>query len=275
MDHIIDHIHDDRYSLRSCSLVNSGWLISSWFHLFESLHIKVKEKEEIDVVLNTFNQPPRFHAYVRTLHLEGFDCGPYGVATSKIHEARIIHTYHIFPSLQTYILDGLLLNRLYRDSNAPKQAPGPTQRILPKLVLADVALERSQLVIILSSLRPIREIHFSCVTVWSLSTSPDNADTIPALGLQSATFEGCYSVASLTAASFFKRFPHLKCDLTTLDIDILNVSSGGLPAEEQIRITASLIDEIGPQLTGLRLDLLSDSDCYSGLGMCPPSPCSI
>lgn len=153
------------------------------------------------------------------------------------------------------------------DSNAPQQAPVLSQRTLPKLVLADVDMDQAYLIRLLSSLRPIREIQFLCVTVSGLDIAPDDPDTIPTLGLRTATFEGCYAAASFSAASFFKHFPHLKCDLTSLDIDILNVASGGLSVGEQIRTTGLLINEVGPRLTDLRLDLLSSSGYYTGLGM--------
>ena len=133
-------------------------------------------------------------------------------------------------------------------------------------------MDRGNLVRLLSSLRPIQEIHFLNVTVSGIrGISPDDprSDTIPPLGLRSATFETCYVSTSLTIASFYKHFPHLTCDITSLDVDFLAINTGGLRLEERIEATGSFISEIGPQLTDLRLDLLYNSNWYRSLGVFP------
>jgi len=45
-DHIIDFLHDDRKTLLSCSLVSKIWLPSSRYHLFGSLDIYSKERQD-------------------------------------------------------------------------------------------------------------------------------------------------------------------------------------------------------------------------------------
>ncbi|KIP02383.1 hypothetical protein PHLGIDRAFT_79196, partial [Phlebiopsis gigantea 11061_1 CR5-6] len=43
VDHIIDFLHNDPATLRSCTLVAHTWLPSSRFHLFSRVEVQVAE----------------------------------------------------------------------------------------------------------------------------------------------------------------------------------------------------------------------------------------
>lgn len=135
LDQIVDHLHGDAPTLRMCSLVDHAWLHSSWRHLFERLHIKIKENTNLKESLHFLTSPPDFCAYVRTLHLEGSANAPYIFATSQIHQLQISSTLGAFPELRTFILDGFRIasQELEQGANLHLQHDPLPRRDLHKL----------------------------------------------------------------------------------------------------------------------------------------------
>ncbi|KAI0797514.1 hypothetical protein C8Q75DRAFT_4378 [Abortiporus biennis] len=70
LDHILDHLHDDKATLQSCSLVCQTFLTSTRFHLFYSIRITgVETKKTFDNFATFVQTSPHVASNVRELYL--------------------------------------------------------------------------------------------------------------------------------------------------------------------------------------------------------------
>ncbi len=71
VDHIIDHLHDDKHSLTSLSIVSKSWLPPCRLHLFNSICIKRKWSEPFEDFADFVDSTPGVCTYVKNLRLKG------------------------------------------------------------------------------------------------------------------------------------------------------------------------------------------------------------
>ncbi|KAL4245541.1 hypothetical protein ABKN59_010504 [Abortiporus biennis] len=94
IDNVIDHLHFDKTTLRSCVLVSRQWVTSSRIHLFRELTIK-SDSFSSTGSLALLEQTSTFSTYTRHLTLAGLDNG-------------LPFLYHLRPSLPAPILGAIL-----------------------------------------------------------------------------------------------------------------------------------------------------------------------
>lgn len=71
VDRIIDFLHDDKKSLRSCSLVHRSWLDASRHHIFYTM--EVNGKDGFSALLSFLQRSPSVLPYIKELFLRGRD----------------------------------------------------------------------------------------------------------------------------------------------------------------------------------------------------------
>ncbi|KAK7043044.1 hypothetical protein VNI00_008782 [Paramarasmius palmivorus] len=75
IEHVVDHLHDDRVSLKNCSLVASKWVPRSRHYLFQNLCIDApssKSAVEYDTVISILDSPEcTIHSSIQNLTLHG------------------------------------------------------------------------------------------------------------------------------------------------------------------------------------------------------------
>ena len=73
VDRTIDYLHDDKGSLKSCSLVSRTWHNTSRFHLFRTIHVKARlndNKRPFAHFLRFFDTAPDAALHIRTIQIE-------------------------------------------------------------------------------------------------------------------------------------------------------------------------------------------------------------
>lgn len=72
IDMVIDHLHDDRASLRACASVSRNWLPACRFHLFRTLTVNDVEGDACFKDLSSFlHGHPQIPPFVRELYVMG------------------------------------------------------------------------------------------------------------------------------------------------------------------------------------------------------------
>lgn len=100
VDIVIDHLFDDKPSLRACALVSSTWLPTSRYHLFRSITVFIKQGMLFADFLN-FLRATHLGLLVRDLTLSG-------VKATRYRQDRLSHP------LLLHILDRLPFLRSFR-----------------------------------------------------------------------------------------------------------------------------------------------------------------
>ena len=117
IDIVIDHLHDDKDSLESCSLVSSTFRNSSQYHLLEKVSLTgVTSSTGLESFMAFVEKSPRFGHYVRTVRVfgEGSWFGKYNAAESR---ERCLGPKHLRFLSQLPALRRLFLFELLWDSN--------------------------------------------------------------------------------------------------------------------------------------------------------------
>lgn len=150
VDIVLDHLHDDRKSLKACSLVSQTFRNSSQYHLLENVALTgVKSSRGLEAFMTFVETSPRFGHYVRTLRVfgEGSWFGKYDTAETRSLSLGPTHLRFLsqLPALRRLFLFELLWDS-HRDSPAGQPLLGQEQPsgTLEKLVLHHVTSSRFQ-----------------------------------------------------------------------------------------------------------------------------------
>lgn len=177
VDMVIDHLHDDKSALTSCSLVSRSWVYSSQFHLFENMHLpSVTTDDGVEAFMRLVDSCPRIGYYVRTLRVDG-EPNKHGSASGK----NVLTPRHMsffterLPALRELLLIGVLWDSPRAGADYLASFPSTSSHPLDKLVLYNVTSLRSlaleeeahqgiyaqDVLDILSYCGDVRELHFA------------------------------------------------------------------------------------------------------------------
>lgn len=266
---IVRHFRDDTPSLRSCSLVDRTWLSSSWRYLFYRLHLTL-DKKCYPKFIKFLRSSPSFCTHVRSFRLSGSDSKYSNYVTAWATETELSVVVNAFPRLHTFIFEGFRMkDQDSRQQGPDSPSPYRRQRDMSKVVIADVDyVRRTAFIRLLSAFSSIQELQLLAVQVRGIedepkpqkkkskddSKTPQQSDTLPPLAIKQITFDYNVVFRSISAASFFGHFPHLKATITSLDMPYPYCYSR---FKEDCRLEVEqLLQELGPQLQHLRLDYL-------------------
>ncbi|TCD65524.1 hypothetical protein EIP91_002532 [Steccherinum ochraceum] len=137
IDCIIDHLHDDRRSLKQCSLVAKLWLNSSYLHLFRSQHL-ARGKHDFEVFLRHLMAPScRLRFYLRRLVLDR-DRGEKSSYSDPVCKHFLQDVFGQLPRLKEFVCS-LVLNGC--NDACRWQLFLPCPKDLDHVTLLDVSLE--------------------------------------------------------------------------------------------------------------------------------------
>jgi len=110
----IDHLHNHKPSLRSCSLVCHTWVNASRHHLFNSVHVWRDARDRAEkYILPLFSDFLRCTAhcakFIRTLHIVEYFPPWWYVRNTECDVSAVYAVVQLLPRLHTLVLDGILM----------------------------------------------------------------------------------------------------------------------------------------------------------------------
>jgi hypothetical protein len=111
LDHVVDHLHDTRDTLRNCCLVSRSWIPRTRKHLFANVRLPTKER--LQSWKETFPDPSTSPAcYVKTLYINysqvataaDADAGGWVRGFSRVEHLEVVSPGHSFPGRSSYLV---------------------------------------------------------------------------------------------------------------------------------------------------------------------------
>lgn len=252
VDWIVDHLHDDKPSLKACALVSKSWALSTYTHLFRSIHISGPNK--LQEFASVLQPPPVFTSFIRKLRYnEGVIFGPPGRAIdtqSSESESTLHDVLRLLPSLRSLELWEVKISRYFNCSSIPAR-----KYTLESLSIRDCIASSCDLECMLRAFDEIGSLSILCSIPWSHVNTPD--DEIPTTRFISTPNE-LTRVRSIRtrAARNYREYVH--SILATLKKQIVSDSVYALDLLLQplsIDVLKPFLDGLLPNLHDLRLDL--------------------
>ena len=172
IDRTIDHLHDDKISLKSCSLVSRPWLNTSRFHLFMAMHVRSVRNEEPERpfahFLHFLKTSPDAAFHIRNLSILGGDAmgfyfGPPNTGIC-MHELQDVLVH--LPRLLKLEIGSLILEACHRERC--KDQPSPFSPVpldtlcFYQACAAENLTSLSQFLDLFSTIRRLRVDELSC-----------------------------------------------------------------------------------------------------------------
>lgn len=140
LDHILDHLHDDKETLSSCTLVARCFLESAQHHYFDSLHLTINNSnsggetglDSLELFATTIVEFAKPAQRVRKLYISG-QVGAFGRTDGKVTHGTLVVLLNGLPSLTSLALAFVLYVPPIGDSQLP-----PKPRKLAHLSLHDL-----------------------------------------------------------------------------------------------------------------------------------------
>lgn len=150
---VLDHLHDDKSTLKACTLVSPSWLDTSRHHLFYDLSVSVSEEtRSFDAFAEFLEVSPIIGSHIRDLHFRHgtIPLEPFVFFTSVPKaQTRIAPDLLACILLRLPRLRGLLLDSVCIGGSEPHE-PSPSSLIRPfqlcSVTLTNVRVEQSEYV---------------------------------------------------------------------------------------------------------------------------------
>ncbi|KAK7688114.1 hypothetical protein QCA50_008484 [Cerrena zonata] len=180
-DYIIDFLHEDKSSLRSCSLVASTFVTSSQLHLFRTLSFIGRAPTGFTYIVPFFRKHPHLKSHVQDIHIVGDEQKPDG-KTNGICICVIANILSTFPYLRVFTISYVCLryNKCCSSLQTQPFLPIDITRLGLKAIDDELANPGCPYVITLLRLfKSIQSLHV--VDVWPLVDTETPLDWGPPL----------------------------------------------------------------------------------------------
>ena len=169
-DRVIDHLHDDRLSLKACSLVCQEWRCASQFQLYQHLSFSLGKAENYMYTMKSFWRSPPENAvhylqHVRTLTLTN-GRGHF----SRLDLKCLSNLSKVLPNVQTLELSRTQWAISARDKEPIE--PWTSVRTLKISCTPMVVCPAQSLITILQVLPNVEHLHFNTVPCYKLALLP-------------------------------------------------------------------------------------------------------
>ena len=257
-DAIIDHLHDDKKSLFSCSLVSSRWLESSRIHLFHSVIVRGEKPDRGFASFIAFlEESPTVCAYIRTL--------TFRVTSTLATRPRNLRSLgpHILtfvlknvPELRALVLDNVTWDRTLlagRNGQPIDWPPSPTSldtvtlsRIMTEELVQSKIFRLSDLVEVLWAFGPVRRLNLTTVNLEANGPAPTLPEFSDRLHLEELFVHANYTRIGASEA-LVAIHQVLSRHLHKIDIACNN--------DDEAPVVGQFLRIVGSTLQDLRLDL--------------------
>lgn len=254
---IIDHWHNDKQMLLNCSLVCSGWLDASRYHLFRRIRVRNERSDRnMQAFISFLEATPSVHSHIRDVSIRVY--GP-GALPTRPAEVRCIGPYAVdyllrtLPHLHELTLENISWDRrlLAGPDGRAVDAWPPQPKPFGKLTLARVITEE---------LLPARIFRLDDAIELFHAFSPLGALHIVNMHLEfdqlQRTFPEAFRLHEFYMRTNYTRLPEgpaLDVIHTALAKDLRMVDMQ-CRSDEEAEAVGRFMRALGPSLEDLRLD---------------------
>ncbi|RPD53069.1 hypothetical protein L226DRAFT_347986 [Lentinus tigrinus ALCF2SS1-7] len=170
VDVVIDFLHDDPRTLKTCALVSRSWLISSRYHLFHTYTISDRLKAQNCVIF--FKITPDVAPYVRRLEVKrGFD--------HFIEFSELVNVLHSLPSIRSLAISEISIGKPQprQNTHEPEPLPGPTFGALEELTVTTCNITTHEfsllfrLLGLFTEIRRVELVQRATARIWLMYTA--------------------------------------------------------------------------------------------------------
>lgn len=249
VDWIVDHLHGDKPTLKACALVSKSWALSTYAHIFRSIHIS--DPNSLQGFAAVLQPSPVFASFVRGLRYnEGVASGSLTSGATTDTQSPLYDILDHLPNLRSLELWEVELSHHFDCSSVPAY-----KYTLKTLSIHDCIVPSSDLECILRVFKEIGSLSIVYSDIWSHPNTP--RDEIPSSHLISSPNELTSVHAIQTRAAWTYR-EYVHSILATLKTQIVSDSVNALDLLLQpvsIDIFKTFLGDLLPNLHDFRLDL--------------------
>lgn len=244
VDHIIDHLHDDRLTLKACAKVCREWRYASQYHLFRERSITLKAiytpKHALLLSLSHLVvNVPNHLSNIRSLCLTPDSWLGIGILSYPMYLTDLFVSLNLLPNLHTLELNRLRWSSLGYNSEEPQ--PSLSVR---KLVLRNTCIHRFRdLENLIRGLRSL--VHLELISV-SANLIPEESDQT----CDTTTFMPHIETLKIHGSSIVTGFfPYFH---TALSTSLNSLDLGWITAHDLLFVLTSLPVDVCAAIKALR-----------------------